>query len=370
MMTDAVISRTRGAVARSRDAIVVSLHLPTGGATVDAMKFHWHEELEAASAPFRGDAKPLKVKKIDGAKLLGPIATAGAPTHAPTYKPRASLVELARTGKAASLEDEADALLLLAGTGVSGPFKGQLTMLKPAEHPKVVNAGVDRWVQEYGVAKAVQILALVGKWTPYDLYSAGYHKRAAFERMREWVVRAEQPHYEDALKAAGPFSAAAAARTEYSDEADLWAYVFPGHRPFFEAAQRYVERIETKSRYLVGATTATDQCEWLLQHASYNGWNHAPTLVRALREAALPYLVRYAAKDTDAADVVLALTAFDAPEATEAVVRFLDNKNAKKHLVLYFTKYPKEKRALESLRDSGSKAQRKQAEKLLETLPE
>src|SRR5690348_12360801 len=102
------------------------------------MSFEWTDELAVETPPFRGEGAPIRTAQVDGAKLLRPIITSLAPQHAPSYRPRESLVALATTGQRASFADEADAVMLLGTTGQKGPFKGQITTLTHAEAAKVV----------------------------------------------------------------------------------------------------------------------------------------------------------------------------------------------------------------------------------------
>jgi hypothetical protein len=308
---------------------------------------------------------------VDARKLLGPIATALAPQRAPDYKPRASLVELATTGVASSPADEADAVILLAGVGVKGPFKGQLTMTSPAEHEKAVFACVDRWVQLHGTTGAFEIFTYVGRWKPYDLYTHGHTLSTAMRRLRQWLAHAED--YDGtlalAMKASKQLGDALPqyTRGEYQGGAEVLSYLFPDHRPFFDAAAKQAVAQQWPTLRLVASITTRAEYERIAETINFADWDaNATAFARALGDEALPILAGLASELSTTLGIAEALTAFDAPEAAAALTHFLRHKPAHKLLASYFARYRElAPKALERHRTSSQKLVREAAVKLL-----
>jgi hypothetical protein len=161
--------------------------------------FEWTEAMQAATPPFRGDGTPLVVAKpIDAKKLFAPIATARA-VREPKYRPRPSLVKLAATGEGSDA-DEADAVFVIAHVAQKGPYKGKITMIPESDAAKVVNQGVDRWVQQGGVVRAFELFTRLGAWKSCN--ETNHAERLARIRLRHWLAHAPAAEYEAARQAA------------------------------------------------------------------------------------------------------------------------------------------------------------------------
>jgi hypothetical protein len=331
--------------------------------------FVWTPELAAQTPPFRGDGVALKVKPVDGKKLLAPVPTSLAPQRAPEYRPRASIVELVTTGTG-SVADEADALVLLGSTGMKGPFKGQITMVSEADCTKVTNAGVDRWVQIYGAAGAVDIFALLGAWRPYaEMTGHVQTMRLALRRLRIHLAHAAD--YDTALVRAQHHAANLdTAMPQYRHASgyhgadQILAYLFPDHRPFFTAALANAKARDWPPNYLLACVqTLGDHAE--LATAKDFAWGpSALVIARSLREAGLPILLaRVDANPSDS--VALALTAYVSPEAAMGLAELLAIKEAHPTIAAYFAAHPELRDALTPHTRSKTKLVSAAAAKLL-----
>ncbi|MBA3542084.1 MAG: hypothetical protein H0T79_20890 [Deltaproteobacteria bacterium] len=304
--------------------------------------FEWTDDLAALTPPFRGDGNPIKRKKLDAAAFLAPVATSLASHVAPDYQPRASLVTLASTGKG-SFADEADALIILGSTGLKGPFKGQLTVVPDADKLKIVNQGVDRWVELYGTSGALEIFALVGAWTPYPLLTVTPTMVLAMDRLRAHLAHASDY---DAARATAERLASTlpTAMTQWTQTYsgkhggfEVLAYLFPDHHPFFDAAVTHVDTLpEARFGHLLGCVTSVADVERITDRTSWH--RYALVVVRSLREAALPYLLAAAKTEPDSTGIATALTAFGSASAAAALASL--GKPAKKIVAAYFAKHP------------------------------
>jgi hypothetical protein len=330
------------------------------------MTFLWTEQLAASSPPFRGEGVPIKAKKIDALKLLAPIETSLAPHRAPEYRPRESLVALARTGKG-SYADEADALVILGSTGQKGNFRGEITVVPEADVRKVVEPGVDRWVQQYGMAGALEILGLLGAWKPYDLMTPGLTIWLARVRMRQHLAHA--PDYDAALARANELAGGglpACKGKSYDATYEVLSYLFPDHRPFFAEASAAIARRDWVSSCLLGSVTSEAEYRSIASIGHVDVSNNALVIPRSLREAGLPILVELAAKLDTNEGVAHALTAYVSPEAAAALAAFIAAKPCVKIVTAYFTAHPElAKAALGPLTSSKKKAVRDGAAKIL-----
>lgn len=300
----------------------------------------WTEDLQAATPPFRGDGvAPKATKKIDAAKLFGPIATALAPHRAPTYRPRASLVKFAATGEG-SIEDEADAIFLLTSVGQKGPFKGEITMVPEADGRKVVNAAIDRAVQQGGVAHAFAVFLRIGAWKPYELLSTNQAMMLARVRLRQWLAHAPDADHAAALARAQATDLGEQKHWTRGRDAmrgEVLSYLFPDHRPFFDDVVARMDKDDWTSLLMASVMTIED-VEKLGPRMS--DWRHALVLVRSLREAALPLLIERTKTRPDPDEVAQALAAFSSPDAATALAAFIESKPAHKLLAAYYAKHP------------------------------
>lgn len=332
------------------------------------MTFQWTDELAAQCPPFRGEGAPIKSKKIDARKLLAPVETSLAPERAPDYRPRASLVKLAQSGEG-SFADEADAAVILGSTGQKGHYKGTITLVSEGETRKVVEPCVDRWVQKYGAAGAVEIYSLVGAWKPYPIMSPpGITLAIARARLRAHLAHAAD--YDAALARAQALAKdgfALAKSPGYDGTAEVLTYLFPDHRPFFTEAVAEIARRDWVSTRLVASVTSAAELRSIKAIGDNDLTHNAIVIARSLREAGLPVLVALAAEREHANEgIALALTAYVSPAAADALALSLGAKAPAKIATAYFAAHPELKAAaLTPLVGHPKKAVRDAAAQLL-----
>ncbi|MEO8705933.1 MAG: hypothetical protein ABI867_38230 [Kofleriaceae bacterium] len=288
--------------------------------------FVWTAELEASCPPVRGQGAPVVPAPLADKKL----ASAAASVKATGYTPRASLVALFETGKG-DRADEADALLLAATT------KGG------AAREALVHAGVDRWFDRHGAAGALEIFSLFGTWVPLEGVFDADMRAPAAARVRHHLAHAAD--YEAALAVAvGLGDRPQWVRARYNATREVLAYLFPDHRPLFDAA---VDRLISESwttTYLLGAVMSADDVTRIgAARVGYGDWDrHAVHVARVSREAGLVHLAEYTSRSTSLVGVMRALTAYVSPEAATSLAQYLEckDKAAPGILRAYFAAHP------------------------------
>jgi hypothetical protein len=293
--------------------------------------FVWTPELEASCPPVRGQGAPVESKPIDDKKLVAAAGIAGKPE-----------------GHAA----EAQAFLQACNT------KGI----------KLVAGAVDRLFARYGAAGAVEIFALVGK---AGVSFMGPIREATVARVRHHLAHATD--YQAALDFVvghgGLPPGLDGNPTQYQIGHELVAYLFPDHRPFFDAAIEHLiaGNFRTTS-YLLGAVASADDVpRFGPRGIGHQDWErHAVVVARVAREAGLPFLVAYTSRSTGVPGVARALTAYVSPEAATALALYVENKDALAILRRYFAAHPELAAALEPHAASKKKKIRDAATSLLD----
>jgi hypothetical protein len=287
-------------------------------------------------------------KAVDFEALLAPVATTTS-DHAPEYAPRASLIELAATGRG-SLADEADALLIIGGAARSGPHKGKFTILSDGELTKVVDPAVDRWIRQYGAADSVEMVMLVGAWKPYAAMTSYTSTRLwALQRLRRWLAHVPEPDYRAALTRAMALSETLPEGLAhwkpndvgaYNSASQALAFLFPDCRPLFDRAVTDLVDNDWVSTLLLGSVKTLADFEKLEGRIGFVDWDtNAATLVRALGDDALPLLVAYSKESATQLGVARALTTFATRPAAEALSLYVGEKRAQPLLAEYFTRH-------------------------------
>ncbi len=270
------------------------------------------------------------------------------------YEPRQSLVRLMKTGDGAPA-DEADAYLLACSAPRRGTGVGKVSGLSEVEASKVAVAGVDRWVQPHGIARAVEIFSLLGAWRPVPLFSDEHARVLAAIRLRQWLAHVDRKGYDEALAfvtgAGGLPNGMLGWRTStgYNAGWEALAYLFPDHRPFFAAAAEEVRAHGAQSSLLLGAIASVeehDDIADLVGDADLD--RNALVIARELREQGLVRLARHARRASRAVPrsiahvpgVVRALSAYASPEAARALALFVEHRAAHPVLRRYFAAHP------------------------------
>jgi hypothetical protein len=333
--------------------------------------FDWTAEHAAETPPFRGEGTPIAMAQIEASQLLAPITTALAPQHAPTYRPRESLVTLATTGKSSGFADEADACVLLGAVGQKPSTKGQLTMLDRKDAERLVVPAVDRWVQLYGLPDAIEILGHLGAWRPYPLFNTGHTVGLARMRLRQHLAHATD--YDAALARATRLldeGLVACRGRQYNATAEVLAYLFPDHRPFFAAACAAIAAAKFTSQYLIGAITSVEEYRQIPSRGAADVDENALVIPRSLREQGLPILLEIVGKGGfERPTLVRALSAYVTPEAAAAIASFVEKKALVPLVVAYFARHRSLiEGALEPLAKAKKKALRDGADRVLQLL--
>ncbi|MEJ7603000.1 MAG: hypothetical protein WKG01_34250 [Kofleriaceae bacterium] len=316
--------------------------------------------------PRRGDAPPLEPRQMGRVRLFRTALKA----RATGYEPRPSLVRLMTTGLG-SLADEADAFLLACSAPRRGTGVGKISGLSEVEAGKVAVAGVDRWVQLRGIARALEIFALVGAWKPLPLFPDEAVRLLAARRLRHWLACTDQVSYEAALatvdRDAGlPHGMPAWQHAGY----EAIAYLFPDQPACFARAVDALANAPdgTTTSLLLGAVASRDDFDRIaasLGDADVD--RHAIVIPRILGASGLDALVRLATRPVGPwLGVPHALTAYDSIEAALALSRFTRHRPAHPILHAYFARYPAlASIALEPLRDAADQHVRRGARALL-----
>jgi len=266
--------------------------------------FEWTPELEASCPPVRGQGAPVDAKPVDDKKLL---AAAG------------------KTGTLESHAAEAEAFLAACN----------------AKGVKLVDGAVDRLFAKYGAAGAIEIVALVGK---AGVAFMGPIRQATIARVRHHLAHAGD--YQAALDFVvghgGLPPGLDGNPTQYQVGREIIAYLFPDHRPFFDAAIDQLVARNFTSSYLLGAVAgAQDVARFGPRGIGHpDRERHAVVVARVAREAGLPFLVEYTARSTGVPGVALALTAYVSPEAAASLALYIENKDALPIVRGYFAAHP------------------------------
>lgn len=339
--------------------------------TVPGMTFEWTAELAADTPPFCGEGSPIATEPVDAKALFAPIATALAPQQAPAYRPRESLITFATSGQSSGFSDEADAVILLGAVGRKGASRGQLTMLDRGEAEKVVVPAVDCWVQVYGLPDAIEILGNLGAWRPYPVFNTGHTVGLARLRLRQHLAHA--PDYDAALARAAKLldeGLASCRGRPYNATAEVLAYLFPDHRPFFAAACAAIAAASFTSQFLIGAITSVDEYRQIPSRGAADVDENALVIPRSLREQGLPILLELVEKGGfEKPTFVRALGAYATHEAAVPIARFVEKKALIPLVTAYFAKHRSlVENALAPLTSSKKKAVRDGAVKVLAAL--
>jgi len=155
--------------------------------------FVWAAALDALTPPVRGQGPRLATRQMGWRRLFRSALKA----RAAGYEPRASLVRLMTTGEGDD-RDEADALLLACSAPRRGTGVGKISGLSESEAVKVACSGIDRWVQLYGIARAIELFSLIGAWKPTPMFPDVHVRLLAATRLRQWLAHADG--YEQALE--------------------------------------------------------------------------------------------------------------------------------------------------------------------------
>ncbi len=308
----------------------------------------WSSEHAAAAPPRRGEGAPPATRQMGRVRLF----RAALKARAVGYEPRASLVQLMRTGEG-SLADEADAFLLACSAPRRGTGLGKISGLSEVEAARVAWAGVDRWVQLRGVARAVEIFSLLGAWRPVPLFSDEHVRVLAAVRLRQWL--ATSGGYDEARAFVTAWDGLPHGmrgwRTSsgYAAGREAIAYLFPDHRALFGRAVDELRAHGAASTLLLGAIADADEHERMADLVGDADLDrNALVIARALGEAGLPALIAHARRVAGRVPrsvqhvpgIVQALTAYASADAARALGLFAEHRAAHAVLQRYFAAHP------------------------------
>jgi len=318
--------------------------------------FVWTPELEALAPPRRGHGPELVIQQMGRARLFRSALKA----RATGYAPRESLIRLMRTGEG-DLADEADAFLLACSAPRRGTGVGKLSGLSEVEAAKVAFAGVDRWVQLRGIARAVEIFSLLGAWRPLPLFSDENARVLAAIRLRQWLAHIDG--YDEAFAFASNWKGLPhgmlgwRTSTGYDAGREAIAYLFPDHRPFFVRAADELRAHGAQTTLLLGSIATVDDHDRMSDLISAADLDrNALVIARELRDDDLPLLIRHARRSArtlprstnTVPGIVHALTAYASADAARALGRFSEHRAARPALNAYVATYPELEDALQS----------------------
>lgn len=308
----------------------------------------WTPQLDALAPPRRGHGTEVVTRQMGRVRLFRSALKA----RAVGYEPRESLVRLMRTGEG-DLADEADAFLLACSAPRRGTGVGKISGLSEVEAAKVAFAGVDRWVQLRGIARAIEIFSLLGAWRPVPLFSDEHARVLAAIRMRQWLARVDG--YDDALAFVklwdGLPHGMLGWRTSsgYDAGREAIAYMFPEDRSLFDRAAEELRAHGAQSSLLLGAIASVEDHDRIRDSIGDADLDrNALVIVRELREQGLSALLGHARRAARALPrsiqtvpgIVQALSVYASPEAARALALFVEHRAAHPVLRSYFATYP------------------------------
>ncbi len=321
----------------------------------------WSPELDALVPPRRGQGADVVTRQMGRVRLFRSALKA----RAVGYEPRDSLVRLMRTGDGA-LADEADAFLLACSAPRRGTGVGKISGLSEVEAAKVACAGVDRWVQLRGIARAVEIFSLLGAWLPVPLFPDDQPRVLAALRLRQWLAHADADADADAVAFVTTWDGLPhgmlgwRTSTGYDAGREAIAYLFPDHPPFFARAADELRAHGARSSLLLGAVASVDDHDRvadLVGDADLD--RNALVIARELRDAGQARLITHAHRAArglprsfqTVPGIVHALSAHVSPEAARALALFVEHRAAHPVLRRYFEAHPALEQAAADLLD-------------------
>ncbi len=291
--------------------------------------FQWTPTLDASCPPLRGQGPAVVPKPLDDKKLL-----AAAKSFTANVLPNPSLASFLETGNGTPA-DEAEAFLLAV----------------TAKGDKLVDAIVDRWFARHGARTAVEIVSLVGATRPSPVTLMGPSRALMLARVRHHLAHASD--YAAALDFVASHDGIPHGtphwivnHQSYNVGREIFAYLFPDHRPFFNAAASQLIAARFTTTYLLGAV-ATDDDVGRLDAAGigYQDWDrNALHVAHVTEDAGLPRLAAYTAKSNQVVGVARALTAYVSAEAAATLAEYIGQKSVEKAVLPilreYFTAHP------------------------------
>ncbi len=316
----------------------------------ESIEMNWWPELRAHVPPMRGEGAVTHPPASSAAELLG---------DAVPKKLRVALE--GASDETAFLQAQARVLGAFWQHAIDAPSKA---MAKRAD------ALADRWFFDHGARKTIALLP----WLPthagtFEIGGPifGLTGNAAdcwlLDRLRTLLAHA--PDYDEALEWAQSVV------TEWAADgiAAACAFLFPDHRPFFEAAVTNAPLHENLPNYLFASVTEPEDLALIMNgERARQFWSGEYGLHLAKRFGPSGYaLMRRYLWDDASEDYARAISPYAGESVATDMLRFLDERSTRPVVQDYFAHNPRWLPLLEAA-SVGKKAPQKAAAKILEKL--